>query len=141
MVKKKKTGGRGPRQKGNKYELDISKMISNWAIRVFQLDPDIPLFSRTPRSGGWRTDVPVGLENTVVGDLVTPEWWPWAVECKNQKTWSFPAWIKQIREDIQDTRSTKSWMIVNHEHGTSNEFVMLPLEDFLEYLDWEKLCP
>lgn len=136
----KKTGGRGPRQKGNKYELKIAKLLDRWAKDALNLPKDVTLFSRTPRSGGWRTDVPVGLENTIVGDLVTPEWWPWAVECKDQKTWSFPAWVKQIKGELKDTRSTKGWMVVTHEHGTGNEYIFLPLEDFLRFLDWQMIA-
>ena len=131
---KKKSGGRGPRDKGNKYENSIAKRLDTWLKDRFGLIGDIRYFSRTPRSGGWRTDVPQGLEDKIVGDLVTPYWWPWAIECKDQKTWSFPAWIKQIKGEIADVGSSKSWMIVAHEHGTRNDYVLMPFDVFIELL-------
>lgn len=128
----KKTGGKGPRTKGNRYELDIAKRLNKVVCSVLGLsEGGPPLFSRTPRSGGWRRDVPVGLENQVIGDLVTPIWWPWAVECKDHKTWAIPAWIKQMEGAIKESRSIKDWILVVHKYRSSDDYVVMHLDSFL----------
>jgi len=133
----KKTGGRYPKSKGNAYENKIAKKLDAWLRKALPFFRNVsrPLFSRVPRSGAWRKDTPLGLEDKVVGDIVTPASFPFVIEAKNQKTWSFPSWMREIRGEIEDAESTKPWAIIVHEHNTSNEFIFIDFDLFMDLVD------
>jgi len=80
-VKKERTRSqiaRGARNKGNKAQREIAKLLGIW----FFLDDDI--FHSTPSSGGLRWKSKVGGTR---GDIVTPDNidWPFSIEIKNQE--------------------------------------------------------
>lgn len=65
--------GRKSRDKGNNFELDIAKKLSEWwgVERAFR---------RTPLSGAWD-------KRMAPGDLVLPDGFPLEIECKNFEGW------------------------------------------------------
>lgn len=133
-------GGRYAKQKGNKYEKLVADIFDEWVKREFGMEWfERPFFSRTPRSGAMRKETPLGLENKVVGDIMAPETFAFVVEAKNQKRWSLPGWMAEIRGEIEESGSSKPFAIIMHEHGTSNEFIVMNLELFLDLVDPKKL--
>ena len=75
--KKKLRKGMG-RSKGASFELDTSKKLSMWWYGVKKA------IRRTPLSGGWSKTI-------ASGDLICEfeDSWPFSVECKHNKSWSF----------------------------------------------------
>ena len=55
---------------------------------------------------------------------------------KNQQKWSLPKWLKQAQEDCPEGAIP---IVVFHEHGTSNDYVTLRLEDFLNLAPKDKV--
>ena len=65
---------RKSRNKGAGFERDVAKALSKWWGSG-------PLsFRRTPLSGGWD-------RTKAAGDLLVPDDFPWAIECKATKLW------------------------------------------------------
>ena len=58
------------------------------------------------------------------------------IECKNQQKWSLPKWIKQAESDCPEGRVP---IVIFHEHNTSNDYVTLSLEDFLNLVPKDKV--
>lgn len=120
--------GKRSKLKGDGYERAIAK--------IFGAKYNINL-KRTPQSGGFakksekaddfRGDI------TVVDDKIMLLL---HLECKNQKTWALPAWIKQAEEDCPEGRVP---VIVIHKHNTSKDYVVLSLDDFLEMTPKDKV--
>lgn len=69
------------KQKGNNFERKVAKILTE------KLGME---FNRTPSSGGlrWASD------NNVYGDIVTPDDFPFIIECKNRENWSFDQLMK-----------------------------------------------
>lgn len=111
--------GRTSRNKGANYERQVAKMFSDYC--------DIQL-ARTPMSGGFQKQ---GSSKDFKGDLVSIEEGKdliLSVEVKNQKTWSLPAWLRQSEEEAPEGKIP---CVVFHQHNTSNNYIALPLEEFL----------
>lgn len=113
--------GKRSRNKGSKFERDIAKKFeSNYGVEMV----------RTPQSGGFaknktsaigfRGDI-VPANTDVDGTL--------HIECKNTKTWSLPAWLKQAEEDCPDGKIAS---VIFHKHGTSMDYITLSLDDFFK---------
>lgn len=69
------------RAKGNKYELKITDILDQWWTgRLHKADERV--FRRTPLSGGYD-------RRLFPSDLITPEEFPFGIECKNRESWSF----------------------------------------------------
>ena len=66
------------RNKGASFELDVSKKLSVWWYGVKKA------IRRTPMSGGWS-------KTMAAGDLICEfeDSWPFSIECKHNKSWSF----------------------------------------------------
>lgn len=84
-------------QKGKNFERKVAKILTEKLCMEF---------NRTPQSGGlrWASD------NNVYGDIVTPDNFPFIIECKNRENWSFDqfmkgeckefdSWVEQVIED------------------------------------------
>lgn len=120
--------GRTSRNKGATYERDIAKRFKS------ALDTE---FVRTPQSGGFaKNNAKAG---DFRGDIVTADEdvdCTLHVECKNAKSWSLPAWLRQSREDCPEGKTP---CVIFHQHGTSEDFIALSLDDFLKLVPKSKL--
>ena len=84
------------RRKGNRNELDIAKVFSNWSGELVR---------RTPGSGGWST-----AKFGVTADLVCPnKAFPFHVEVKNRDGWLLDDLVTGAREDHD--KSILQWWI------------------------------
>lgn len=82
--------GRASKQKGSSYERRIASLFSE----IFK-----PLvFKRVPLSGGWDKTLVTGDLIPWLEDVIT--YFAFSIECKNHKTLSLKAWIRQAEEDI-----------------------------------------
>lgn len=120
--------GKNAKRKGGQYERDIAKK--------FQKRYGIEL-KRTPQSGGFakKSD----RADDFRGDITivdNKQQLKVHIECKNQKSWSLPAWIKQAEEDCPEDRTP---IVVFHQHNSSKDYVCLSLEDFFELVEKEKI--
>jgi hypothetical protein len=61
------------REKGNRLERPVAKLLQAWWGGSFR---------RSPLSGGWDAE-------RAPGDILTPDDFPWVVECKNREGWDF----------------------------------------------------
>ena len=125
---KQKRLGKRSKSKGNTYERDIARKFKE----VYDED-----LVRTPQSGGFakksakadefRGDI-VPADEDVILQL--------HIECKNQKSWSLPAWFKQAEDDCP---KGKAPVVIFHKHGTSKDYIALSLEDFFSLVPKEKV--
>lgn len=126
-IDRKKLGKRS-RNKGSSFERTIACKFKE----VLGID-----FVRTPLSGGFakQKDKSEGFR----GDIVPTDSrvkFNLHVECKNTKTWSLPAWLKQSQHDCPEDKTP---VVIFHQHGTSNNYITLDLDQFLELVDKDKL--
>lgn len=126
-IDRKKLGKRS-RNKGSSFERTIAKRFEE----VLGVD-----FVRTPQSGGFAKN----LDKTegFRGDIVPASKdvnFKLHIECKNTKTWSLPAWLKQAQGDCP---KDKIPVVIFHQHGTSNNYITLNLEDFFSIIDDERI--
>ena len=120
--------GKRSRNKGANFERTIAKKFKAF----FGVD-----LVRTPQSGGFakksikadefRGDI-VSADATI--DLGIH------VECKNAKTWSLPAWLKQAESDCP---KGKKPVVIMHKPNTSQDYIVMKLEDFFECVDNTKV--
>lgn len=68
--------------KGNNFERQVAKRLSKLLGKEF---------TRVPCSGGLRWNNQEGI----FGDIVTPEEFPFIIECKNRENWSFDQLMKK----------------------------------------------
>lgn len=121
--------GKSAKIKGASYERTIAKIFKKY------LDIDLV---RTPLSGGFakqsdkaeefRGDI-TSLDDTITFKL--------HIEAKCQKTWSVPTWIRQSKSDCP---KGKIYTVVFHEHGTSNNYILLPYVSFKELLGKNRIA-
>nr|DAU64895.1 MAG TPA: HOLLIDAY JUNCTION RESOLVASE HOMOLOGOUS RECOMBINATION [Caudoviricetes sp.] len=120
--------GRNAKRKGGQFERDIAKKFQNkYGVEL----------KRTPQSGGFakKSD----KADDYRGDITivdTKQMLLLHIECKNQKQWSLPKWIRQAESDCPEGRVP---IVVFHEHNTSNDYITLKLEDFLNLVPKEKV--
>lgn len=117
-IEASKRGSRS-KNKGGNYERDIAKVFK----KAFGIE-----LTRTPQSGGFakksnkaqefRGDI-VSIDEHIELNL--------HIECKNAKTWSLPAWLRQSQSDCP---KGKVPIVVFHKHGTSEDYVAIKLDDF-----------
>lgn len=125
--KRKKLGKRS-KTKGSNFERDTAKK--------FKKAYDAELV-RTPQSGGFAKKS--AKADDFRGDIVPADEdieLSLHIECKNSKTWSLPAWFKQAQSDCP---KGKIPVVVFHQHGTSNDYIALSLEDFFKLVPKEKV--
>lgn len=117
-VKKKKVNGK---KKGDSYELLVAKDLSKRFHDTFR---------RVPRSGAfmggqnraYNKDLRRDAQEILSGDIITPIWFPFVLECKNYKDTpkirnlfsngdkELDKWIKQARSESEVTE--KPWVIL-----------------------------
>ena len=125
--KRKKLGKRS-KTKGSNFERDTAKK--------FKKAYDAELV-RTPQSGGFAKKS--AKAGDFRGDIVPADEdieLSLHIECKNSKTWSLPAWFKQAQSDCP---KGKIPVVVFHQHGTSNDYIALSLEDFFKLVPKERV--
>lgn len=112
--------GKNSKRKGGNYERAIAKKFQG----AYHIE-----LKRTPQSGGFvknstkaddfRGDITL-VDDTKILVL--------HIECKNQQTWKLKEWLRQSEGDCPNGRVPT---VVFHEHGSSNDYITLRLEDFL----------
>ena len=120
--KRQKLGKRS-KTKGANFERDVAKKFKK------AYDADLV---RTPQSGGFAKKS--AKADDFRGDIVPADEdieLSLHIECKNAKTWSLPAWFKQAESDKPHSKKP---IVVFHQHGTSNDFVLLKTNDFVDLL-------
>ena len=125
--KRQKLGKRS-KTKGANYERDVAKKFKK------AYDADLV---RTPQSGGFAKKSAKADEFR--GDIVSADKdldLSLHIECKNAKSWSLPAWLKQAQSDCP---KDKTPVVVFHQHGTSSDFVALRLEDFFKLVPKDRV--
>lgn len=119
--------GKRSRTKGANYERTIAKKFKAF----FGID-----LVRTPQSGGFAKKSVKADEFR--GDIVSADATidlGLHVECKNAKTWSLPAWLKQSESDCP---VGKRPVVIMHKDGSSQDYIVMKLEDFFECSDRSK---
>jgi hypothetical protein len=129
--------GKSSRNKGANYERTIAK--------IFKDKLGIEL-KRTPMSGGFARSAEKADEYR--GDIVcldVDKEFTLHLECKDHKSWSLPAWLRQAEEDCP---KNKIPIVVMHRRQLITEgkvtqkvgeYVTLPLEAFLDIVDKNKV--
>lgn len=115
--------GKKSKRKGGNYERTIAKK--------FQKQYEIEL-KRTPQSGGFAKKSE--LADAFRGDItVVDKTFSLLlhIECKNHKSISIPTWISQAESDCPEGRIP---IVIFHEHGTSNDYVVLTKNHFSAHL-------
>ena len=115
--------GKSSKNKGANYERTIAK--------IFKEKLGVEL-KRTPQSGGFAKDSSKGDEFR--GDIVCLDDkidFQLHIEAKSHKKWGILNWINQAESDCP---SNKIPIVVFHKHGTSKEYVILRIKDFVELL-------
>lgn len=120
--------GKRSKAKGNQFERDVAKKFKDYYEEELVRTPQSGGFAkRSARAGDFRGDIVPVDENI---DLAVH------IECKNAKTWSLPAWFKQASEDCPEGKAP---VVVFHQHGTSNDFIALKLEDFFKLVPKDRI--
>lgn len=113
--------GRRSKTKGSNYERTVAhRFKEHYGVDLV----------RTPQSGGFAKKLE--RADDFRGDIVPADKsidFKLHVECKNTKTWSLPAWLKQAESDCPQGKSP---VVIFHQHGTSNDYVCISFSDFLE---------
>lgn len=125
--KRKKLGKRS-KTKGNNFERDTAKK--------FKKAYDTELV-RTPQSGGFAKKS--AKADDFRGDIIPADEdieLSLHIECKNSKTWSLPKWFAQSKSDCP---KGKIPVVVFHQHGTSNDYIALSLEDFFKLVPKDRV--
>lgn len=129
--------GKSSKNKGANYERTIAK--------IFKEKLGVEL-KRTPQSGGFAKDSSKGDEFR--GDIVSVDDtidFNLHIECKDQATWSLPAWLRQSEEDSPEGKVP---IVVFHRRQKNKDgkriqeagdYVALSLEDFLDIVDKDKI--
>lgn len=113
--------GKSSKTKGASFERTVAKKFEQYT--------NVHL-SRTPSSGGhakYKT-----TDKNFKGDIVCLDQnkdLKLHLEVKNQKTWALPKWFEQAEEDCPDSKIP---CVVFHKHGTSKDYIAMPLEEFLQ---------
>lgn len=115
--------GKKSKTKGAKYELDVSKLLTEWWGGG--------KFSRVPASGGLHW----GDDQRVAGDIIPPPEadFPFVVECKKREGWTMEhilldigqprEWWEQV---VTDGRRVKLTPLMIFSRNRAKDFVMIP---------------
>jgi len=103
------------KKKGNRYELAKAKQLTE----LLGIEFERQLFSGSIE--GYKGDlIPKGDEARRIH--------PWCYELKNQQKLKIPEWIRQTEREAAEMG--KKPILMFHMHGTSDDFVVLRLEDW-----------
>lgn len=120
--------GKRAKRKGSNFERTIASIFGKrYGVEL----------KRTPQSGGFAKKSEKADDYR--GDITivdTKKMLKLHIECKNTKTWTLPAWIKQAEEDCPADRVP---IVVFHQHNTSRNYVCLSLDNFLDLVEKDKV--
>jgi len=120
--------GKRSRNKGASFERTVAKKFKEF----FGID-----LVRTPQSGGFAKKSVKADEFR--GDIVSADKdvdLMLHVECKNAQTWSLPTWLRQAESDCP---KDKKPCVIMHKHNSSQDYIVMKLEDFFECADSSKI--
>lgn len=120
--------GKRSRNKGASFERIVAKKFKEF----FGID-----LVRTPQSGGFAKKSVKADEFR--GDIVSADKdvdLMLHVECKNAQTWSLPAWLRQAESDCP---KDKKPCVIMHKPNSSQDYLVMKLEDFFECVDSSKI--
>lgn len=120
--------GKRSRTKGANFERTTAKKFKAF----FGVD-----LVRTPQSGGFAKKSVKA--NEFRGDIVSADEdidLSLHIECKNAKTWSLPAWLKQAESDCPPDKKP---VVIMHKDNSSQDYIVMKLEDFFECADKNKV--
>lgn len=114
------------RDKGYEYQRTVAKILAKYMTPGEEWNTH---FQSTPQSGGmkWKGDIQKSEE--VKGRF------PFHIECKNHKSIRLWDFIKQAEEDCPQGEIPS---VIFHRHGTTKEYIAMPLEDLLKFLFGEE---
>lgn len=134
---KKSKKGKYRRSKGGDFERVIGSIFNKKFSRL--------RLSRTPMSGGFKKNDANAVLRGDLGNLNNKVEFRLHIECKDWKNWSMLQWIRQAEGDCPEGRIP---CVISHreqkvEEGkrtqVAKNFITLPLEDFLEIVDENKI--
>lgn len=135
--------GKSNKEKGAKFERDVAQLLSKWWLGMDLEAPDLPkkerIFGRAPSSGAWasRHEAHKGGGDLVPLKEGVDEFWPFSVETKNRKDYSFERlllgikgktgtdimeWWEQCAKDA--AREGKIPLLIWHRPATTTDYVM-----------------
>lgn len=120
--------GKRSRNKGASFERTVAKKFKEF----FGID-----LVRTPQSGGFAKKSVKADEFR--GDIVSADKdvdLMLHVECKNAQTWSLPTWLRQAESDCP---KGKKPCVIMHKPNSSQDYIVMKLEDFFECADSSKI--
>ncbi len=141
--------GAASKRKGSAFENVIAKFLNN----VHETEE----FARTPGSGAWmgrsnafkRAGVNAAAQDTLRGDLITPDSFPYVIECKSYSDSPsyngiikgadkmLDKWLKEVEFDATHAEKCAMLWFKTSRKGT---FVALPInsmyQDFTELFDY-----
>jgi hypothetical protein len=115
-AKKLSRRARTSKAKGRSFEASVAEDIAK------ALDADPRDVKRTPAS------IP-GSDIIVHHSLRSR--WEYYTECKNQKTLSIPAWIRQAEEGANRDDPGMTPIVVFKQHGNGKKYVVVDFDHFL----------
>ena len=128
--------GKSSKSKGGEYERNVArKMKEKLGVEL----------TRTPSSGGFKKDVKGTSFKGDISNLDDNITFMLHIECKNQKSWSLPAWFKQAEEDCPEGRIPTVIFhrgqknVEGKREQTAQDFITLKLDDFLDIVDSTKI--
>lgn len=112
----------GGKAKGHGFESQVAKLFSKW----WGIENS---FVRSPGSGAWgKLARPANQASTMAGDLITPEEFPFTIECKKCQTIDFhfllinpegcdvAVWLKKLVEEDCKISGKKPMLIFSKNH-------------------------
>lgn len=120
--------GKKSRNKGANFERAIAKKFKEF----FGID-----LVRTPQSGGFAKKSVKADEFR--GDIVSADAdheLMLHVECKNAQSWSLPKWLQQAESDCPEDKKP---CVVMHKPNSSQDYIVLKLEDFFKLTSKDKV--
>jgi len=108
------------KKKGNRYELAKAKHLTE----LLGMEFGRQLFSGSIE--GYKGDL-------IPKDDAARRTHPWCYELKNQQKLKIPEWLRQT--EIEAKEMGKKPILMFHMHGTSDDYVVLRLEDWAELVN------
>lgn len=120
--------GKNAKRKGSQYERNIAKRFQDrYGVEL----------KRTPQSGGFAKKSEKADDYR--GDITivdTKQELALHIECKNTKSLSLPAWLRQAEGDCPKDRKP---IVVFHQYNSSKDYVCVSLDDFLSLVEKDKV--
>lgn len=125
---KAKRLGRRSKTKGGNYERDVAKKFKAfYGVDLVRTPQSGGFAKKNAKAGDFRGDIVPATDG--VNLLIH-------IECKNTKTWTLPAWLKQAESDCP---KGKAPIVVFHQHNSSKDYVCISLEDFMKLAPKENI--